>query len=51
LSPKKPSTYRFKLFNPNNQDVKVLCGVDCKNCGIGEDQYMKKEDFNEKLEG
>jgi hypothetical protein len=51
LTPKKASVYKFKLFNPNNSDVRVLAGVDCKHCGSTDDKFMDKEDFANKLQG
>ena len=50
INPKKPTTYSFKLTNPNSQDVKVVIGIDCKECGEIKEEYMLKADFQEKLQ-
>lgn len=51
LTPKKHTIYKFKLYNANNVDVRVLAGVDCKHCGSSDEKYMDKVDFAKKLLG
>jgi len=49
LTPKKPQSYVFKLINPNNTDVKVLMGLDCKHCDKTRPDFMDKLDFGDKM--